>query len=317
MLSRVADSLYWMARYLERAEHTARLIDVHTNLMLDHSGEFADQRWRRVVSSLGVVMTGGTPCDGPNLIHTLAYDVSSPCSIVNCIISARENARQVREQISSEMWEQLNRLFHEVRHVTEMQEADPLEFARVVRTGTHLFEGITDSTMTHGEAWQFIQLGRFLERAMNTAALVDQHFRDFYGAPESNPEAEHLEWLGLLKSCTAFEAYCKVYTAELRPQRIAEFLLLNEYFPHSLRFAVGRIRAAFEEIESASGLRRNTGLQKLAGRLEASLSYSHIDEIFQSGLHPWLNEVKRQSAQIHSAMFEAYINYSVQAAIGT
>src|SRR4051794_22387956 len=153
MLSRVADSLYWMCRYLERAEHTARLLDVHLNLMLDQSLDAADRRWQKVAALLGIKLKENTPRDANSLLYMIAFDVSSPSSIVSCIMGARENARQVREQISSEMWEQLNRLFHEVRRsgVDDLREAQPLEFASNVKNGMHLFEGITDSTMSHGE----------------------------------------------------------------------------------------------------------------------------------------------------------------------
>lgn len=318
MLSRVADNLYWMCRYLERAEHTARMLDVHLNLMLDQSLESADERWLRAVRCLGIRLKDDAPGDAPSLLYMIAFDVSSPHSIVGCIMSARENARQVREQISSEMWEQLNRLFHEVRQsgIDDIREAQPLEFAGNVKNGLHLFEGITDSTMSHGEGWHFIQLGRFLERATSTATVLDTHFREFYPrSGEMEEESLHLEWLGLLKSCAAFEAYCKVYTAEMRANRIAEFLLLNSEFPHSARFSVERVEAALQALEGRSADRRSRKLHKLAGRLGASLSYGQIDEILVAGLHAYLADIQRQCGQIHFAMYEAYIDYPIQMAL--
>ena len=161
MLSRVADSLYWMSRYLERAEHSARLIDVNLNLMLDYAPGTAESRWRRVMASLGVPVPTGMETDAHHLLHTITFDISSRMSIVSSIMAARENARQVREQISSEMWEQLNRLFHAVKRTTmdELWEHSPHEFLAAVKEGSHLFQGITDSTMTHGEGWHFIQVG--------------------------------------------------------------------------------------------------------------------------------------------------------------
>jgi uncharacterized alpha-E superfamily protein len=319
MLSRVADSLYWMCRYLERAEHTARVLDVHLNLLLDQSLDSAGERWQRVAAYLGIKMTDLTPKDAHSLLYMIAFDPASTCSIVSCIMHARENARQVREQISSEMWEQLNRLYHEVRRsgIDDIREAQPLEFAVAVRNGMHLFEGITDSTMSHGEGWHFIQLGRFLERATSTATLLDVHFQKFYvhGAKAVDFEAEHLEWLGLLKSCTAFEAYCKVYTAELRPHRIAEFVLLNEEFPHSVRFAIDRIQSALDALEQRSSDKKTARLHRLAGRLGAALSYSQVEEVLAGGIHAYLENIQRQCGQIHSAMYEAYINYPIQMAL--
>ena len=202
MLSRVADSLYWMSRYLERAEHSARLIDVHLNLMLDASAVSVDLRWARVVESLGSsAMEAG---DGYAITNALAFDAENRLSIVSSISAARENARQVREQTSSEMWEQLNRLYHEVKQsgTEESWETQPDVFLRSVKEGAHLFQGITDSTMSHGDGWSFIQAGRFLERARVITLLLKVHFAEF----PTFEFGQHLEWLGLLKSCTAFEA---------------------------------------------------------------------------------------------------------------
>lgn len=180
MLSRVADSLYWMSRYLERAEHCARLIDVHLNLMLDQSPESAEHRWRRVWSFLGDdASVDASTTDAPTLTHALIFDTGNRSSIVSCMLSTRDNAQQVREQISSEMWEQINRLFHQVKRAAsdDVSHVQPLEFLSAVREGAHLFHGLSDSTMNHGEGWQFIQTGRFMERANATAALLDVHFR--------------------------------------------------------------------------------------------------------------------------------------------
>src|ERR1700722_16051809 len=251
MLSRVADSLYWMSRYLERAEHAARLIGTHLNLMLDMSVESADERWRLVLSSLPSHLPAENPAVFPNVIRDLTFSARNRSSIVSCIAAARENARHVREQISSEMWMQLNRLFHEMKRGGDEEglDAQPLEFLNFVKHGSLLFQGITDSTMNHGEGWQFIRLARCMERAIATAHLLAAHFREFVHTPDASGEAaDPLEWVGLLRCCTAFEAYCKVYTAKLSPPRIAEFLLLNADFPHSARFCVDHIHSALTAI---------------------------------------------------------------------
>jgi uncharacterized alpha-E superfamily protein len=164
------------------------------------------------------------------------HDASNRSSIVASIVNARENARQVREQISSEMWEQLNRLFHAVRR-NSPEVWDARDFLQSIKEGAHLFQGITDSTMTHGEGWQFIQAGRYLERAMAVSTLVGAHYREFHQPAQIGAERVYLEWIGLLRSCTAFEAYCKAYTADVKQERIAEFLVLHPSFPHSIRFS--------------------------------------------------------------------------------
>jgi uncharacterized alpha-E superfamily protein len=319
MLSRVADSLYWMSRYLERAEHSARLIDVQLNLMLDQSTMSDDQRWRRVLACLGpAAVTEENPTEAQRISHMLSLDTTSRSSIVSCITEARENARQVREQISSEMWEQINRLFHDVKRPAfqSMWESQPIEFLHSIREKAHSFQGVTDSTMSHGEGWQFIQLGRFIERAMATATLLDVQYAELeqLSATNSDP-GEHLEWIGLLKSCTAFEAYCKVYTAEIRSMRIAEFLLLNAEFPHSVRFSIDMVASALSAIGTSSPARKADRAQKLTGRMRASLNFSQIDEVIGGGLHGYLENIQKQCNQIHSAINQIYVNYPIQSAL--
>lgn len=315
MLSRVADSIYWLSRYLERAEHTARLTDVHLNLMLDQSPESARRRWRRVLAALRDPVPTASK-DPYELAQLLTFDLRNQSSVVSCIVSARENARQVREQISSEMWEQLNRLFHEVKRTDgdNLWDTEPLEFLRAVKEGVHLFRGITDSTMSHGEGWQFLQFGRSIERAGNVSALLDVHFLELPLTEEADASG-HPEWIGLLRSCTAFEAYCKVYTADLRPERIAEFLLLNAEFPFSVRFAADRLREALEAIHVATQSRRADHVSRLAGRLGALLGYGQIDEIIAGGMHQYLENIQRQCAQINQSAYLLYVTYPIEAAL--
>ena len=310
MLSRVADGLYWMARYLERAEHTARLIEVQLNLMLDQSAYSADERWRRILASLGDPKLTTDLRDANSLTYALIFDRTCRSSIVAAIVSARENSRQVRQQISSEMWEQLNRLFHQVRRadLEDGWDPQPHEFLLGVHEGCHLFQGITDGTMSHNEGWQFIQIGRHMERVMATAKLLDTHYREF----EDDPHA-HLEWIGLLRSCTAFEAYCKYYTADVRPDRVAEFLLLNEEFPHTIRFAVDHLEDALQALPESDG--RCVRVSRLAGRLKASLSFAQADEIMSQGFTNYLDSIREQCEQIDSALRQAYIDYPVESAL--
>src|SRR5215213_8344159 len=204
MLSRVADSLYWMSRYLERAEHTARLIEVNLNLMLDQSPASAGRRWGGLLASLHAPPQPDGANDAYRITQLMTFDVSNETSIMSCIATARDNLRQVREQISSEMWEHLNRLYLQVKSnsIEDVWNVGPHEFFRSVREGAHLFQGITDSTMSHGDGWQFIQVGRHIERAGATASLLDIYFQDFFDTKSQNVAAtSYLDWVGLLKSC--------------------------------------------------------------------------------------------------------------------
>lgn len=317
MLSRVADSLYWMSRYLERAEHTARLIDVDFQLRLDQSPEASAGRWLRLLEASEAPLPEDGKIDATTLTETLTLDKTNPSSIISCVAAARENLRQVREQCSSEMWEQLNRLYLQVNS-TASGEAWLLHsyiFFRAVQEGSHLFQGITDSTMAHGEGWHYIQLGRYVERTDALARLIGTHFTQLPHSPDQSVESEeYLEWVGLLKSCAAFEAYCKTYTAELRPVRVAEFLILNPSFPHSVRFSVDMVHAALRAISELTGRKAEQPV-RLAGRLRATLSFSQIEEIMASGANAYVQSVRWQCAQAHSSIRDIYFDYPVESAL--
>jgi len=317
MLSRVADSLYWMSRYLERAEHTARLIDVDLQLRLDQSPEAGAERWLRLRSAVQAPLPADGAIDANSITQILTLDRTNPSSILSCVAAARENLRQVREQCSTEMWEQLNRLYLQVNSTTAGEEwlLHSHIFFRAVQEGAHLFQGVTDSTMSHGEGWQYIQLGRYVERTEDLARLIGTHF-----APSARPldptveSEEYLEWVGLLKSCSAFEAYCKTYTAELRPLRVAEFLLLNPEFPHSVRFSADMVHAALSAIGEMTERKAEQPI-RLAGRLQATLSFSQIEEIMASGVSGYMDGVRWQCAQAHTAIQQVYFDYSVEQAL--
>jgi uncharacterized alpha-E superfamily protein len=316
MLSRVADSLYWMSRYLERAEHTARVINVQLSLILEHGAGSDELYWARVLRSLGIPLDDAEEGEAQHLAQSLIRETTHRASIVSCVMAARENARQVREQISSEMWAQLNRLFHSVRQERDRGESlDARDFLQSVKEGAHLFQGITDSTMTHGEGWEFIQAGRYLERAVALCSLIGSYYRDVPEVQEEN-EPVYLEWIGLLRACTAFEAYCKAYTADLKPDRIAEFLVLHPTFPHSIRFSAASLEGAVKAICGGTPSRARARVERIAGRLHATLSFSQIDEIMGAGLDAYLQTVLRQCAQVHGALYQTYVAYPIELALG-
>jgi uncharacterized alpha-E superfamily protein len=316
MLSRVADSLYWMSRYLERAEHTARLVNVNLYLTLDRAPGDAARHWGRLLA--GLRMPPSMPSDSDLAAHATGQvlDLANRDSIAASIAAARENARQVREQISSEMWQQINRLFLSVRR----DAPDPgwtgrtHDFLMSVIEGVHLFQGITNATMTHGEGWHFIELGRYVERAGATAALLEVHYSDPPGPSTTGVGGEYVEWVGLLRSCCAFEAYCRQYTADLRSDRIAEFLILSAQFPRSVRYSARHIQASLQTIAQLTG--RGPGrAERLAGRLLASLDYGQVDEIMSGNLLEYLQSIVRQAGQIGAAVHQQYVSYPVNQAL--
>lgn len=313
MLSRVADNLYWMSRYLERAEHTARLVDVCLDLIPDRSTDAVQRAWNKVFASLNLALPEADTYDAFARTNSLTFDTGNPASVVSNIAGARENARQVRELISSEMWEQINRLYLEVRKadLATIWDEQPHAFFQMVKQGSHLFEGITASTMNHGEGWYFIQLGQFMERATNTLHLLRVHVDPNPETSDIDPTDQYLDWIGLLRSCTALEAYCKVYTAEPVFHHIAEFLLLHSDFPHAVHFAVDQVRRALDAITQATGLRSQTPLYRKVGRLTAMLDYDHIDEVVAGDFHAYLQHIQGQCAAIHNALYDTFINYPI------
>jgi uncharacterized alpha-E superfamily protein len=326
LLSRVADSLYWMSRYLERAEHTTRLLDVNLNLMLDESSTSSDHRWLRLLQSMGKPRRVKWTGDPYALARTLTFDTENKSSVLSCIIRARENSRHVREQISTEQWHRLNSLYLEVTRselqtvmhaqALEGSSETPAAFLQQVMEAVHQFQGVTDSTMSHGEGWQFIQVGRYLERATATAMLLEAYNEDLWMEPDRLPEGnEYLEWMGLLRSATAFEAYCKVYTADLTPERILEFLLLDPEFPHSLRFAIDSLQTALEAIQRVSGKARAEELHRISGRLRASLGFASVDEILAGDVVAYLRNIQTQCQSVHETIYHLYVDYSIQTAL--
>jgi uncharacterized alpha-E superfamily protein len=312
LLSRVADSLYWIGRYLERAEHTARLIDVRLDLGLDRKSNADGWDFTPLYSMVKLESTAPAPTSPTALSDALVFDAGNRSAVLACVTAARENAGQVREELSSDMWEQLNKLFLRLRQARAEGgwSARPHYIFRLVIDGIHLFQGVTDETMGHGEGWHYLRLGRFLERAAATAALVDLHFRR-----ESLLPPSHVEWVGLLRSCSALEAYCRFYTADLRPERIAEFLLLNPEFPSSVRFAASRVESSLRAIAGMAGGGSGGRAERLAGRLHASLDYGQVDEILSEDPHVFLETITRYCAQIHGAVYQTYVTYPIESAL--
>ncbi len=318
MLSRVADSLYWMSRYLERAENTVRLLDVTMSLMLDTGGAGAEARWQRMVEALG--KSAGMAWNGnlERMAQKLVFDLVDPASVIFCVSAARENARQVREEISTEQWQRLNRLFHQIHspHAQAQFSSNMNELLASVVDGIHLFQGVGDSTMIHGQGWQFIRLGRTLERAYATATLLEVYQPELLSAQEREHTGyQYLELVGLLRCCTAFEAYCQVYTADLTPGRILEFLVLNRDFPHAIRYCIDTGRSAIQSIQTTGGRRSPEELIAGIGRLHAMLDYTTIGEILAGDAGAFLHKIREQCLRIHELLYRYYVQYSIQSAL--
>ncbi|MGD0095187.1 MAG: alpha-E domain-containing protein [Terracidiphilus sp.] len=320
MLSRVADSLYWMSRYLERAENTVRQLDVTMTLMLDPGAASERERWQRLVAALG--KPAGLDWNGnlEAMAHKLVFDNLNHAAVTFCVNGARENARQVREEISTEQWQRLNRLYHQIHSPqTEAQFTSSIGDALAsIIDGIHLFTGVSNSTMIHGHGWQFIRLGRNLERAYATATMLEVYQPEIFHPQEHEYEGhQYLELVGLLRCCTSFEAYCQVYTADVSPARILEFLLLNRDFPHAIRYCVDSMRDVIESIQRTGGRRPPVELVSGVGRLHAMLDYTTIGEILHGDTSAFLHNIREQCLRIHELIYRYYVHYSIQSALAS
>lgn len=318
MLSRVADCLYWMSRYLERAEHTARALDVQLNVALDESPWAASLGWMSLLGGLRVDLPMEICADPQAVTSALVFDKSNPSSIVSCIRNARENARQVRDSVTSELWEELNHLHLSMQSQTidRIWSVGPHPFLRSIHRGSQMIAGIIDATFSHGEGWQFIRLARYLERAMATAWLLESHFgmKGTDLSEDPNPD-EFIAWAALLRMCNAYEPYCKIHTVELRPKWILQFLLLEPSLPRSIRFAADQIQTAVTAITHSTGATDGAHVRRLAGRLAADLSFISMDEVLGDDLAEYFNGIVSRCVEIHNAMNDRFITYSVASAL--
>ncbi len=318
MLSRVADSCYWLSRYIERAETNARLLMVNMGLMLDL--EDADEHsvrehWEPVLATLEdqeLFNDLYDQIDGESVMEFVTFEKKNPNSIVSCVSGARENARTVREQISSEMWEHLNKLYLYLRG--EDARADyrntPHDFYRSVIDGSHLFQGITDATMTHGEGWDFIQAGKFLERADSTSRVLDVKYHILLPLGERvGGSVDLTQWMAVLKSCSALEAYLKTRVGNVAAWEVAEFLILHPTFPRSIRFCVDNLDRAIHRISGSNVSKFHNEVERLTGRLRASIDYATIDSIFEVGLHQYLDKTQLRLIEVAEELRQAYCEW--------
>ncbi len=313
MLSRVAESLYWMARYSERAEAVARLAAVNYQASLDGGRE--DAGWDdvvRITSDVDAFRGRWREGGEPAALEFLVSSPGNPNAVLGSLSRARENARVVRDQVSAEMWEHLNRLYLWARDGSAGALArDPYSFFRQVRDGTQAFEGVTAATMTHGEAYEFIQLGRYLERAITTVRTLAARY-DEVCAIEDGTTASSLALMALLKSCGAFEPFRRHHGSSLQAAPVAEYLMLNPLFPRSVLFCLERAgRAVAAAVAPLRASDRVDGPGRLLGRLRADLSYLDVNEMLDDGLYPLLDGLLRKMHDVCDEVTRTYFNTRV------
>jgi uncharacterized alpha-E superfamily protein len=303
MLAREADSMYWMARYVERAEHVARLLLVNSNVLID-VGDLAPalqaQHWQGLLTILRLPQLPDAQADdqrsiGARVAQHLTLDADNPNSIVSCLTRARENARGIRENISAEMWENLNTLYWSLHgdDAPSRFEDSPDDLYRSVMTGSMLFQGLTDQTLAHDQRWLFAQLAKYLERIDVTCRVIETKFnilKDDQQTLEST--IRNIHWMAVLRSCCSIEAYRRNYVGEMDPMWVIGFLILEKSFPRTVRFSLSGALAAISAIRGGSHLGSIDPAERILGRLEAQLEYAELSEILAVGVPNYLQRIQ-------------------------
>ncbi len=310
MLSRAAESLYWMCRYAERAENVARFLDVSLQVMLDMPDTHGNP-WAGVIAATGDHAAFATRYGVPTrdaIVRFLTVDAESPNSIVTCISRARDNARSIREAISSETWEQINKWYLLVREsaATGSIIDDPHDFLAAVKEASHLFVGVTYLTMTHGEGWHFGRLGRLLERADQTSRIVDAKQALLQAHPaELSASLDEIHLSSLLRSVSALEMYRKRY-GRFDHTQVIEFLILDKLFPRSIQHCLHKAQRSLQAITGTPWDASGTRPERLLGRLGADYEFTIVEEILARGLHEHLDELQSKLNGVGAAVYETF-----------
>lgn len=310
MLSRVANSIYWLNRYVERAENVARFLDVNFNLTLGKCETIREQ-WAPLVYITGDQANFNDLYDAPtrnNVLHFLALDRRNPNSIASCVERARENARSIREVIPVGVWEQLNRFYFMVEEAADVGElTEPSYFCEQVKLASHVLDGMCESTMSHGEQWHFTRLGRLIERADKTSRIIDVQYYLLLPKPNDIGSAlDMVRWSALLTSTTALSTYRQLH-GRIDPTKVADLLILDRDFPRSIHFCLIHAQGSLRAIAgTGEGTFKFTSEQHL-GRLRADLDYTRIEDIIKHGLHEFIDDFQRRlnqvGSEIHSNFF--------------
>ncbi len=312
MLSRVANSIYWMCRYIERAENVARFISVNLNLLLDMPME-EGKHWKPLIITTGdqeLYDKHYSSYAQESVLRFLTFDRQYPNSIISCLAAARENARSIREIISSEMWEHLNNFYLELTDEgrSDMAFGEPHRFYKIIQMRSHLFTGLMEDTMSHGEAWNFARMGIMIERADKTSRILDvKYFMLLPRAELINSAIDNIQWTAVLKSASAFEMYRKEHH-RITPRNVANFLIFDSRFPRSICHCVSSAMICLHRISGTTSDAAHNLAEKRLGRLEADLEYTDIDEVIDQGMHEYLDNLQVRLNQVDVAVGATFFN---------
>jgi uncharacterized alpha-E superfamily protein len=308
MLSRVADSLYWINRYVERAENISRFVEVSEAMALDCPPGSAEP-WLPLIDASGdrelfdQLCPAGSPED---VVRFLVRHEDNPNSVVNCLAIARENARQIRDVVTTEMWEQLNGTYWQLQEPSYWEQP-PQEQLREIRRACQLFYGITDATLSRDLSWQFSRLGRLLERADKTSRILDVKYYLLLPSPEEvGGVIDELQWIALLRTAGAYQMFRQSQQRAIAPEAVAGFLLLNPVFPRSVRYCLERISETLRIVNGKAVPGHPDAIECLSGLTLARWSYTSIEDLIAGGLHEAIDQLQQDLNQLHTLIEQRY-----------
>jgi uncharacterized alpha-E superfamily protein len=324
MLSRVANIIYWMARYLERAENTARIVDVNAQLVIDlQSRQAADdpRSWEPLVYVTGdeekfFELYGETVSERA-VVEFMLFDKRNPSSVISCIATARENARCIRDQLANEVWETLNTFYLQLKDddYARYAQLGSAEYLNRLKTRIQLFYGVADSMLPRTQGWWFYEFGRHLERADNTSRILDvKYYMLLPSLHAVGSSLDLIQWGSVLRSCSAFEAFRRSRRGQLNLERVLDYLIRDEDFPRSILFSVLAAEDALAEIVATMPYLADNPASQRAASLRTHLQETSVAEIIKSGVHEYLDEVQQQAQLIHESVQETFVEYPTSTA---
>ena len=319
MLSRVANLIYWMARYLERAENTARIVDVNAALVLDlQSRQAADdpKSWEPLVYVSGneeqfFELYGDKPSERA-VVEFMLFDRRNASSVMSCIATARENARCIRDQLASEVWETLNTFYLKLKEddYARYAQLGSAEYLSRLKSQIQLFYGVAESMVPRSQGWWFFELGRFLERADNTSRILDvKYFMLLPTVHAVGAALDMIQWASVLRSCSAFEAYRRSRRGQLNLERVVDYLVRDSHFPRSILYATMAAELALNQITSDCPHVADNPASRQIADLRLHLDETIAREIIAGGLHEYLDDIQERIADIHAAIQATFIEY--------
>lgn len=321
MLCRVADSLFWMSRYIERAENTARVVDVNIQLLLEtanNDNELAAVHWGAILDGFGDSALFESLYDevsSYNVADFLTFNRDNGSSVLSCIYAARENARMIRDQISSEMWEIINRLylFLKGEDPARVLTSGSSAFFEQIKEFAHLFRGITDATFPRQLGYEFIRAGCYLERADKTISILNSkhYLSDSDDVDTEKTTHEVVQWVSVLRACTGVEAYHRVYVSDVSKRNVVEFLTQSREFPHSILFSLSQLQLAIHAISGCTLSQFSNEAERVTGRIISKVLYTSVKEIIADGLHDYLLNLKSDIEKIAIELSNKYMFFPI------